>query len=99
MSVLRWFGLLGSINDKYLEALKAIGEWTTVSLWLKFAEIYSDLLENAERHAAGQKNETTGLREIAARISSKVARGTFGNQIEVDATERPKRVRWVKTIY
>ena len=54
-----------NISDKYLDALKLISTWVTVSEWtIKFCEIYPELLEKANKEAANQKNETTGLREM-----------------------------------
>lgn len=87
---------LSSINDKYLYALNVASDWLTVSEWaLKVAELFPDLLSNAEAQAAKQKNDTTGLREIAARLSSRISTGGFGSQIEVDVSERPKKVRFL----
>lgn len=83
-----------SISQKYLDALKAIDGWTTVSEWaVKVGEVFPDVLEKANRDAQGQKNETTGLREIAARISSNISRGAYIGLIEIDESERPRKVR------
>lgn len=88
-----------TINDKYLEALKTLDGWVTISEWSqKFAEMYPDQLAKAEKQAAGQKNETTGLREIAARISSQTSRNAFGGQVEEDRSERPRRVRFLNEV-
>ncbi|EHR42612.1 HNH endonuclease signature motif containing protein [Alishewanella jeotgali] len=85
-----------TINDKYLYALSAAADWLTVSEWaLKVSELFPDLLANADAQASKQKNDTTGLREIAARLSSRISSGGFGSQIEVDASERPKKVRFL----
>jgi len=85
-----------TITEKYLEALKQINDWATVSEWaIKVGEIYPDLLIKAEIDAKGQANETTGLREIAARISSNIVRGAYENHIEIDNRERPRRIRFV----
>ena len=85
-----------SINDMYLNSLQEIGSWTTISDWaLKFSEMYPSELEKAEKQASGQKNDTTGLREIAARISSQTSRNKFSEKVEVDTSERPRRVRWL----
>lgn len=44
---------LTTINDKYLHALRAAADWLTVSEWaLKVAELFPDLLANAEAQAA-----------------------------------------------
>jgi hypothetical protein len=88
-----------SINDKYLEALRQTTDWLTVSQWAyKVAEVYPDLLAAADAQAAKQKNYTTGLREIAARLSSRLSSGGFGASVEVDASERPKKVRFLSAI-
>jgi len=88
-----------TINEMYLEALQSIGDWTTVSDWaLKFAEIYPDQLEKAEKQAAAQKSDTNGLREIAARISSQTSRNEFGGRVEVDTSERPRKVIWLDDV-
>ncbi|GHW53992.1 TPA: HNH endonuclease [Vibrio cholerae] len=85
-----------SINEKYLHALSLTNDWLTVSEWaMKVADTYPELLENAEKQAANQKNDTTGLREIAARLSSRLSSGSFGASVEVDASERPKKVRFL----
>jgi len=83
------------IHEQYFKALEAIDDWVTVSEWaVKVGELFPDILEKAEKEAANQKNDTTGLREIAARISSRLSAGGFDN-IEIDTSERPKRVRRV----
>ncbi len=88
-----------SINDKYLEALRQTTDWLTVSEWAcKVAEVYPDLLIAADAQAAKQKNDTTGLREIAARLSSRLSSGGFGASVEVDASERPKKVRFLSAV-
>lgn len=85
-----------SFRAKYLEALKSLGDWTIVSDWAqRFGEIYPDLLEKANREAEKQVNDTTGLREIAARISSAINHGAYENQIEIDTSERPRKVRFI----
>jgi len=83
-----------TMSDKYLAVLKTLNGWVTVSEWaIKFGEIYPDLLDKAEEEAKNHKKPSTGLREIAARISSNVSTGKFTGHIEVDESERPKRVR------
>lgn len=85
-----------TISEKYLEALKIIGNWVIVSEWAKkFAELYPDEYAKAEEQARNQKNDTTGLREIAARISSRLSTGGFEDTVEIDDSERPRRVRYV----
>lgn len=82
------------ISEKYLSALTAINDWTTVSDWaIKVGEIFPELLEKANNEAKKHKRPTTGIREIAARISSWVSTDGFAGKIEVDESERPKRVR------
>lgn len=85
-----------TISEKYLESLKIIGDWVIVSEWAKkFAEIYPDEYAKAEAQARNQKNDTTGLREIAARISSRLSTGGFEDRVEIDDSERPRRVRYL----
>ena len=83
------------INDKYLHALLKINDWVTISEWAdKVAEVFPEELIKADKQAESQKNETTGLREIAARLSSQTSKNAFSGRVEVDASERPKKVRW-----
>lgn len=85
-----------NITEQYLEALKAIDDWVTVSEWaVKVGDLYPDLLEKANEDARNQVNDTTGLREIAARIGSNISRGAYIDHIEIDASERPRKVRYV----
>lgn len=85
-----------NITEKYLAALKQIEGWTQVSGWaVKFGELYPDLLAKAEREATNQANDTTGLREIAARISSNISRGAYAGKIEINDAERPRLVRYL----
>ncbi|MEH6543584.1 MAG: hypothetical protein V7721_06535 [Porticoccaceae bacterium] len=82
--------------EKYLEALKTVDDWLIVSDWaIKVGELYPDILEKAEKEAVNQANETTGLREIAARISSNISRGAYVQFIEIDDSERPRRIRYI----
>ena len=84
------------IREKYLEALKQIDSWVIVSEWAnKVGELYPDLLAKAEEEAANQANDTTGLREIAARISSAISTGAYENKIEIDTSERPRKIRYI----
>ena len=85
-----------SMRSKYLEALKTFDDWVIVSEWAqRFGEIYPDLLEKADREAENQANDTTGLREIAARISSVISNGAYENQIDIDTSERPRKIRYI----
>lgn len=85
-----------NITEKYLDALKSLDDWVIVSEWaMKFGELYPDLLDKANKEAENQTNETTGLREIAARISSAISRGAYEDKIEIDTSERPRKVRFL----
>lgn len=85
-----------SFREKYLDALKTFDDWVIVSEWAqRFGELYPELLEKANLEAKNQANETTGLREIAARISSVISNGAYENQIEIDTSERPRKVRYI----
>ncbi|WP_282134989.1 hypothetical protein [Seonamhaeicola maritimus] len=83
------------IHEKYTEALKSFTEFVTVHEWAqRVGELYPQLLEKAEKEAQAQKQDTTGLREIAARISSRLSSGKFTN-IEIDDSERPRKVKFL----
>jgi hypothetical protein len=83
-----------SVVEKYLEGLTGVDDWLTVSEWAsRVGERFPDLLAKANKEAMGHKNPTTGIREIAARISSHVSTGKFAGRIEVDESERPKKIR------
>jgi len=82
-------------TQKYLEALKTFDDWVIVSEWaVRVGELYPDILDAANEQAANQVNETTGLRELAARISSRLSTGGFP-EVEVDDSEHPRRVRYI----
>jgi HPt (histidine-containing phosphotransfer) domain-containing protein len=84
------------IHEKYLEALKTFTDFVTISEWaVKFSEMNPDELEKANEQAAKQKNDTTGIRELAARMSSRLASGGFSNSVQIDDSERPKKVKYI----
>ena len=84
------------IHEKYLEALKTFTNFVTVSEWAeKFVEMFPEELEKANIQAQNQVRDTTGLREITARISSRIATGGFSQKILIDDTERPKKVKYL----
>ena len=84
------------IKDKYLEVLKTMDEWAPVSEWaIKVGEVYPEILAKAEVQAANQAQDTTGLREIGARISSEISSGSYIGQIEIDSSEVPRKVLYV----
>jgi len=84
------------IKDKYLEALKTFTDFVTISEWaIKFSEMYPDELEKANKQALNQKTDTTGLREIAARMSSSLSSGAFSKYVQIDDSERPKKVKYI----
>ena len=82
------------MTEIYLDALKVINGWATVSEWAeKVGELFPEVLEKAEKEAKAYANPSTGLREIAARISSSISRGAYQGVIELDESERPRKVR------
>ena len=84
------------IVEKYLEAIKTFTDYVTISEWaIKFSELYPDELEKANQQAANQKNDTTGLREIAARISSRLSTGGYSKEVLIDDSERPRKVKYI----
>lgn len=85
-----------NITEKYLEALKNVDDWMTISDWaIEVGNLHPDLLKKADIEAANQVSDTTGLREIAARISSSISRGAYTKKIEIDSSERPRKVRYL----
>ncbi|MCD2259493.1 hypothetical protein [Psychroserpens luteolus] len=83
------------IHEKYTEALKSFTDFATVHEWAqRVGELYPNLLEKAEKEAQAQKQDTTGLREIAARISSRLSSGNFNNVV-IDDSERPRKVKYL----
>ena len=84
-----------NITEKYLETLKTFDDWVIVSDWaIRVGEKYPDLLVKAESQAANQASPTTGLREIAARIGSRLSEGNF-KEVEIDESETPRKVRYL----
>ena len=84
------------IHEKYLEALKTFTDFVTISEWaVKFSEMYPDELEKANEQAVNQKLETNGLKEIAARMSSRISSGAFSKTVQIDDSERPKKVKYI----
>lgn len=93
-----WINFYNLTSKAYcsLKSKFHINDWTTVSNWaIKVGELYPDLLEKANKEAANHKNPSTGLRELAARISSWISTGDFAGLVEVDESERPRKVRYL----
>ena len=85
-----------SFRAKYLEALKTFDDWVIVSEWaIRVGEKYPELLDKANKEAEKQSNKTTGLNQLAARISSEITRGTYTDQIDIDNSEKPRKVRYL----
>lgn len=84
------------ISEQYLEALKDINGWATVSEWAQHVgKMFPDLLAKANAEAKEHKSKTTGLREIAARISSNISRGAYVGKISIDESESPRKVKFL----
>jgi hypothetical protein len=82
-------------TQKYLQSLKKCETWVTVLEWAeKVSELYPEILEDANKQVQTHAKETTGLRAITARLSSKLSSNDYEN-IEIDDSERPRRVRYV----
>ena len=62
---------------------------------MRFGELDPALLQKANIEAQNQAGDTTGLREIAARMSSAISRGAYENKIDIDASERPRKVKYL----
>jgi hypothetical protein len=85
-----------SISEKYLEALVNLDDWVTVSEWASQVEImFPDLLQKANEEAKNQKRKTSGHKELTARIHSNMVRKAYEGKIEVDESERPKKVKFL----
>tara|TARA_B100000963_G_scaffold101173_1_gene87485 strand:- start:917 stop:1618 length:702 start_codon:yes stop_codon:yes gene_type:complete len=87
---------MGIINDKYIEALKTFDDFVIIREWAeKFTMMYPKYLEKANKEAANQKNKTTGIREISARISSSLSAGAFGPNVLEDRSEKPRKAKYI----
>jgi hypothetical protein len=88
--------IIMNVQEMYLDALKDLSGWVTVWEWAThFCEKFPDMYAKAEEEAKNQKQDTTGLREISARISSRLSRGSFSEFIELDESERPRKIRYL----
>lgn len=86
-----------SIKELYLETLIYINDWVTVSEWAnRFGEANPELFKKADEQAKNQAKPSTGHRELAARIGSLIAEGKYLGKIEVDSSERPRKVRYLE---
>lgn len=84
------------IHEKYLEALKTFDDFVTVSEWaVKVAEIYPDILNKAQKNVQNHKTPTSALQQITRQISSEITRGTYAEYINIDDSERPKKVKYI----
>ena len=84
-------------TQKYLNSLKKCEKWVTVLEWAeKVSELYPEILEDANKQVQSHATETTGLRAITARLSSKLSSNDYDN-IEIDDSERPRKVRYVSS--
>ena len=84
-----------SKKDKYVSVLKELDEWVEVSEWaIKVSEKYPDLLEEANKQAAGQKRNTTGVKQIAGRMVALLTPG-YIKEIQIDTSVTPRKVRWM----
>ena len=82
-------------NEKYYEAIQSFDDWVTVSEWAeKVGEMFPILLQEADDQARNHASKTTGLRELAARISSWLTTKGFPG-VEIDETERPRKVKYI----
>ena len=94
-----------SKKDKYVNVLKEINDWVEISEWaVTVGEKYPDLLEAANKDADKQnqtakdrnkKRNTTGVKEIAARIGSNLLTPGYIKEIEIDSTVKPRKVKYM----
>jgi len=86
------------IKDKYIAALKSLDDYATVSEWAeKFSIMFPDDFQRAEKQALNQAKPSTGLREIAARMSALLSDAKKPVEITIDHSERPRRVKYIST--
>ena len=81
--------------QKYLEALKTFDDWVIVSEWAeKVGELYPELLKEADEQGSNHATAITGLKAITARLSARISNGGF-KEVEIDDSERPRKVRYI----
>lgn len=97
-----------TISEKYLEALKTLGDWVIVSEWAKkFAELYPDEYAKAETQAHnGKKNKSNWTRfsideqieyiEAVIRLQMIVA-PKFG--IELESKVYDNLIVWLRDVF
>lgn len=84
-----------SKTAKYLLALEALNEWVEVGEWAQeVGELFPEILAEANQQAEGHARDTTGVREIAARIHARLSRGRYAANVEEDGST-PKKVRYL----
>lgn len=57
--------------------------------------LHPDLLDKAHKEAIAQERPSTGLRELAARMSSMIASSRFDDCIYVNRSERPMKIKYI----
>ncbi len=87
-----------NISEKYLEALKQIKGWTTVSDWAqKVGDLYPEILRKANKQSKSYKRPSTGTKEIAARIGAKFSTNAYKGLVDVDDSQKPRKVKFIKS--
>lgn len=85
-----------NIGQLYLETLMKQEQEITFGEWARlFSKDHPDLYEKAHKEAMAQKRPSTGLRELAARMSSMIASGRYDDCVIVNRTQRPMKIKYV----
>ncbi|SBS65283.1 AAA family ATPase [Vibrio atlanticus] len=82
--------------EKYLQALSHAEGWVTVNEWAKLVqEYFPDLVEAAEEQAKKHAKPSSGLTQIAGRISSEFTNeGSMSQFVDIDNSSKPQKVRY-----
>ena len=85
-----------NIGQLYLETLMKQEQEITFGEWARlFSKDHPDLLEKAHNEAIAQKRPSTGLRELAARMSSMIAGGRFDDCVQINRSEKPMKIKYI----
>lgn len=88
-----------NIGQLYIETLIKQDQEITFGEWARlFSKDHPDLFEKAHKEAVAQKRPSTGLRELAARMSSMIAAGRYHDCVSVNRLERPMKVKYISTL-
>ncbi len=85
-----------TIKDQYLDTLKEIDDWVTISDWVDNICIkYPELLKKANEQGSNHTKPSSGVSNLLARVSSIITMNEGGSNVEVNREVNPREVRWV----